>query len=685
MKKILIVISALFACLLIAAFAACRKPTEDVFGDYKDEVIAGETARITAKDGAGYLRWGAADDAESYDVYAADSLYGDYFKLNDKPLYDTKYYISVAPYRYFLVSANVSGGGKKSYAPVSVFGESTLVVSQTDDLDSVNAHIDNVHTVLEKGQFSSDRFALMFLPGEYDGVCAKVGYYTSVIGLGEQPDYVRIGSAKVSTEILGNNNATCTFWRSMENLTINSTFRWAVSQATSLRRMQICGNLELSHPDGWSSGGFLANSRVTQTVYPYTQQQWMSRNDDLNKWSGSGHNYVFSGCAGDIPQSVWTENDGRFTNIAATERIAEKPFLYYDGIDYKVFVPALQTNTRGITWGAGLKSEYGYSLYLDEFYIADPRFDNSETLNAALSAGKHLLFTPGTYLLDAPLMVNRENTVVMGIGYATLKLTDNNSEAALCIADIDGVRVCDLLVDAGGRSKNLVVVGENGKHGSHAANPAVLSNIYLRIGGIENVHTEVDTAMAIYSNDVVGDNFWIWRADHSHGVAWEDYTDGDGNVVYGNPANTGLLVEGDNVTIYALMVEHFKGYQTVWRGEGGTTVMYQSETPYRIIGGQKAWTAPDGKRGYSSYFVDEKVNTHRAYGIGIYLVNYNAVVLDSAITAPEKESVRLEHLVTCSFASGEGSVIENVVNGLGGAVGHERDFRRLVEIFGFFH
>ncbi len=685
MKKVLIVISALFACLLIAAFAACEKPAQDVFGDYKDEVIEGQTARITAKKGAGYLRWGAADNAESYDVYAADSLYGDYFKINNKPVHDTKYYISVAPYRYFRVSANLSDGGKQNYEPVSVFGESTLVVSQNDDMASVTEHIEREHTKLEKGQFSSRRFALMFLPGEYDDVCAKVGYYTSVIGLGEQPDYVHIGSAKVSTDILGNNNATCTFWRSMENLTIDSTFRWAVSQATSLRRMQINGNLELSHPNGWSSGGFLANSRVTQTVLPYTQQQWMSRNDDVNEWSGSGHNYVFSGCVGDIPQSVWTESDGRFTNIPATERIAEKPFLYYDGTDYKVFVPALQTNTRGITWGAGLKNEYGYSLYLDEFYIADSRFDTSASLNAALGAGKHLLFTPGTYLLDAPLKVNMENTVVMGIGYATLKLTDKNSESALDIADVDGVRVCDLLVDAGKKSDNLVVVGESGKSGAHAANPTVLSNIYLRIGGIENVHTEVDTAMVIYSNDVVGDNFWIWRADHSHGVAWEDYADGDGNTVYGNPATTGLLVEGDNVTIYALMVEHFKGYQTVWRGEKGTTVMYQSETPYRIIGGQQAWTAPDGKRGYSSYFIDEKVNFHRAYGIGIYLVNYNDVVLDSAITAPAKEGIRLEHLVTCSFASDNGSVIKNVVNGLGGAVGYKSNFRRLVEIFGFFH
>ena len=48
-------------------------------------------------------------------------------------------------------------------------------------------------------------------------------------------------------------------------------------------------------------------------------------------------------------------NDGGqqvFTNIEKTKELAEKPFLYLDDDgEYKVFVPAVQKNTKGISLG----------------------------------------------------------------------------------------------------------------------------------------------------------------------------------------------------------------------------------------------------------------------------------------------------------------------------------------------
>lgn len=664
--------------------ACAREPggtTGSAWEEFADEKLAENEARISVRRGKGYLRWAQNEDIKEYDVYSSASLYGKYDKINKKAIKGEKYEIDFAPYEYFKVVGTKKDGGKAEYEPVSVFGE-TMVVASEDDMQKVQAYIDDAHATLEKGEFSDKRVAVYFRSGTYSDVTMQLGYYTSVAGLGETPDLTTVNNLYVSTNILPNNNATCTFWRSVENISFNGTTRWAVSQATSMRRTQINGDLELAHPNGWSSGGFLANSKVKGTVLPYTQQQWMSRNDDWENWSGAGHNYVFSGCTGTTPASVWSESAGRFTNIEKTEKVAEKPFLYCNDKtgEYNVFVPECRENTVGISWENGLREEKGKTLSLDEFYIADPKTDTSETLNAALSAGQNLLFTPGKYLLETPLKIERENTVVMGMGYATLTIADTNKECAIRVAEVDGVRLCDLLIDAGNKSEAMVVVGEEGKNVSHDRNPIVLSNIYLRIGGFENKHTETENAMVINANDTIGDHFWIWRADHSLGVAWNDYEDNKGNIVYGNPAKTGLLVNADNVRCYALMVEHFEGYQTLWKGENGLTVMYQCETPYSMFS-QEDWKTPEGRNGYAGYKVDDKVNAHRAYGVGIYLVNYNDVRLSSAIEAPENDGIHMEHLVTCRFASNAGAVIENVINDIGGAVGPE-EFRKLVVLFG---
>ncbi len=566
--------------------------------------------------------------------------------------------------------------GEEELGRASVFSKDTLIVAPTDDMAQVQAYIDERHSRLEsaqRGQFSSERLAIFLLPGEYD-LDIKLGYYTTVSGLGKTPNDVRVRALTVSTDVLANHNATCTFWRGAENLTVASDVIWAVSQATSLRRVRIEGDLALSYGDGWSSGGFLADSEVTGTVDPGTQQQWMSRNSTWSRWAHcTSHNYVFSGCAGNIPQGEWTESGRRSTVLLTTEKMAEKPYLIYDGEEgYRVFVPDVREQSVGTDYN----TQTGQTIPLERFYIANEA-DSAAGLNAALSAGKHLYFPAGQYLLEQPLEVGLAGTVVLGAGYATLKIADGNRDCALRIADTDGVRVAELLVDAGAYSKNMVVVGEEGKHTPHA-DPVVLSDLYLRVGGVENVHTETDVALAIHADGTLGDNFWIWRADHSQGVQWEDvtYEDEDGKLVtqYGNPIKTGLLVTGDDVSCYALMVEHCEGYQTDWRGERGLTVMYQSETPYRVPS-QEKWMSGE-KNGCASYKVGENVQAHRAYGVGIYLVNYSGVNLASAIEVPEGAGIDMEHLVICAFTQNESS-ISNVINDHGGGVG-ANSFRRLV-------
>ena len=94
----------------------------------------------------------------------------------------------------------------------------------------------------------------------------------------------------------------------------------------------------------------------------------------------------------------------------------------------------------------------------------------------------------------------------------------------------------------------------------------MLYDIFCRSAGAAVGKT--DCMVTIHSNDVVGDNFWLWRADHGSGVGWN---------CQNKP--TGLTVNGDNVTLYGLFVEHCQEYQTVWNGNGGRVYFYQSEMP----------------------------------------------------------------------------------------------------------
>lgn len=42
-------------------------------------------------------------------------------------------------------------------------------------------------------------------------------------------------------------------------------------------------------------------------------------------------------------------------------------------------------------------------------------------MNQALEEGKNLLLTPGIYDLEEPIVVNRPDTIVLGMGLATLR------------------------------------------------------------------------------------------------------------------------------------------------------------------------------------------------------------------------------------------------------------------------
>ena len=670
----------LFAPIMLSCGGASVSSSESQPAFVEPTLEEGEAAAYV-HDGEAKILWNAPD-YDGYRIYGCASKYGEYKLLSGEELIRKSRYEAASNRYGFFKIAGVNGEKEEFFCdPVSAFGDEALIIDMKDDMNAVQEEIEDRHSRLETardGQFSSERFAAFFLPGEYESITMKLGYYSSAYGLGKVPDDTLVHELFVSTEVLSNDNSTCTFWRNAENLSFPLSTQFAVSQATSLRRCHFKQNLYLSSPSGWSSGGFLADSKVDGRVDSRTQQQWYSRNVEMGQWNGSSHNYVFSGCTGRLPQHSWTENTSRTSIEEKTSVMAEAPFLYDTGSEYRVFIPAIRRDSVGLSYSEESMGE-GKSIPLDDFYLANDNFDNDRSLNDALSKGKSILFTPGIYHLEEPLKVTSPNTILLGTGYATLQVSDNNRFGALDVADVDGVRISNILLDAGHKSTYLARIGEAKSEVSHAENPIVISDFFCRIGGKENVHTEVKETLLINSNDVIGDNYWLWRADHSRGVAWEDYEDERGNMVYGNPSDTGIRVEGDNVTCHALMVEHYERYQTIWNGENGKVVMYQCEVPYNVPE-QEAWDSHNGTvEGHASYKVGDNVKKHYALGLGVYWVHYTHDFLDHAFEVPVNDGVIMEHLVTTTFSGNETGGIRHVINDYGGAVGEGGIFRQLVD------
>ena len=541
------------------------------------------------------------------------------------------------------------------------FGGSVLIFDPTMSMATIQSQLSAVFSQQQNSQFGANRYAYFFMPGQYSNLDVNLGYYTQVIGLGQSPDDVVITGNVHSMGVLPNDNATTTFWRSCENLAVvptdtatspleaNNTMTWAVSQDTWLRRMHVKGSLNLADTNNgaYSSGGFLADSKVDSKVSSITQQQWLSRNDIWESWSGQNWNMVFVGVT-NPPSGSWPGS--KFTVITNTPLIREKPYLSLDGnTNFVVMVPNLETNSSGITWSSGPTP--GVSIPISQFYLAQPGVDNAGTINAALNAGMNLILTPGIYYLTNSILVTQPDTIVLGLGYPTLVPTNRNP--AMVISDVDGVKVSGIMFDAGTTaSPSLLEVGTATSSVDHSADPICLYDICSRVGGEFSGTTT--NCVTINANDVMGDNLWLWRADHGTGVGWTQ-----------NASNSGLIVNGNNVTMYGLFVEHHQQYQTLWNGNWGRVYFYQSELPYDAPS-QAAWSH-NGVNGYASYEVAGSVTSHQAYGLGIYGVfNSSTTKCFNTIETPtNSQQVNLHDMINVYITGESGSEMTHIVNGTG--------------------
>lgn len=534
----------------------------------------------------------------------------------------------------------------------SIFGKNVLVFDERMDQKAVQRTLNQLHELQSPHEFGSRRYAILFKPGTYD-LEINVDFYVQALGLGQSPDDTTINGTVQSQHYFNAKKVTTQFWRGAENLHVMQRSKkwivWAVSQAAPYRRMHVSGDINFDL-GSWASGGVLVNSVVSGRAGLTSGQQWFTRNAEIGRWEGGHWNRVFVGVKG-APTDSWPEQPT--TVIETTPVIREKPFLTIGSAgDYFVFVPDLQYETSGVTWKND--HEAGNLLPISDFYIAGADADNAASLNAALEEGKHILFTPGIYALEGPLKVTRANVVLLGIGLPTF--VPQNGTAVILTADVPGVIIAGIMVDAGLHSSaSLIEVGPLGSAANHADNPASLHDVYCRVGGA--IAGTAEVCITINSNHVIADHLWLWRADHGAGADWQT-----------NKSQHGLVVNGDDVTIYGLFNEHFQNYQTLWSGERGRTYFYQSEIPYSPPSNRE-WN-DDGKPGFASYKVTDGVKNHQAWGLGVYAffkgkeTIANNVRVENAIEAPDTHGITFHHIATFSGPVGG---INHVINGAGPA------------------
>ena len=324
------------------------------------------------------------------------------------------------------------------------FGPNVLVFKPSMPVATIQEQINKVYAAMGTPEFGTGRSAFLFWPGEYN-VDVPVGYYMQVLGLGATPDAVNITGNLHAGPARGN-QALVTFWRGAEGLAVkpaNGVLQWAVSQADPFRRMHVKGDMVLHLNNGYASGGWMADDWIDGKVSSGPQQQWIARNTEWASWTGSNWNMVFVGVK-NAPEGEWPRP--AYTKVAEAPVTREKPFLQVDAAGkYSVRVPSLRTNSVGISWHGG--STPGKNVPVDKFYIAQAGKDTADTINAQLSKGKSLILTPGIYKLTGTIHVTKANTVVLGLGMATLE--PDSGQAAMDTADVDGIIIAGILFDAG--------------------------------------------------------------------------------------------------------------------------------------------------------------------------------------------------------------------------------------------
>ena len=363
----------------------------------------------------------------------------------------------------------------------------------------------------------------------------------------------------------------------------------SVSQGSPIRNIHINNtNLymfqissKLNYQSVFCSGGFMSdiyfNNNNTKKLIFGGQQQFYTRNlknIESKNITGGAWNIVCN-------DEVTTVNNSISGCRVTNNGVVNIPLKPYYSIEKNVIID-----------NATLISNF--SIFNQNSTITD--------INAALSTGQSIILTPGYYSITGPIIINKNNTILLSIGMVTLE-NINAGECLIINDNLNNIKIAGIVIQASETStsvtSSLIKVGNTIKNTS---TNIFLHDIFIRVGGPSlkpNYNNRVDTMTVINSNDVILDNCWFWRADHTNDT---DSGLGTSNAV----CNNALIVNGDNVKAYGLACEHTLQDIVIWNGDNGEVNFYQCELPYDV---QNHWN-------YSGFKIIG--NNFKGYGMGIY-------------------------------------------------------------------
>ena len=650
-------------------------------------------------------------------------------------------------------------------ANIALFGPYVCVFTPSMTQAAIQADVNAIanQQVPTTAQFNDQGYALLFEPGTYGSATTplvfQVGYYTEVAGLGAVPQDTIINGL---IEVFANGvNSDVNFWRSLSNLTLNEvtgtapTFvpaiadaygagcadseeTWSASQAAPIRSVIINGSINFQDyclGNDYASGTYVANSEINGQLNWSGNQQGIARNTDMESAAGYVWNYVYSGdecppgytppagtaCSptkdvfdglsnSSQPGYIGGGTDGingvdQVTELPNSPVTQEEPFLYTTSsgshVVWDAFVPAVQKNSVGPNFLSG--TEAGTKVPFSNFFVANPTTPELQ-IQGALNQGKDLVLTPGTYDLNAALVVSHPDSTILGLGFPVLVPQRGNE--TMVVQPNNGVELSGMIFDAGPvNSPVLLQVGSspnnngngngngngnsnngngngngngnngNGNNGNGNGNngkgndPDLIQDIFFRIGGAETTRVSATVSLLDNADNSIIDDVWAWRADHGAGpIGWT-----------ANTGDTGVTVTGDNVTAYGLAVEHYQKNEVIWSGNNGTEIFFQNELPYDPPS-QTSWEASPIQPGYPSFLVSNNVQSFHSYGMGSYVVFIDtpAILWDAmAYETPNAPGVVFTDAMdlfissTCSvnkncWTPSQSGGLDSVIDGVGG-------------------
>jgi hypothetical protein len=483
--------------------------------------------------------------------------------------------------------------------------------------------------------WGKESFLLLFQPGTYDfkGAVFSVHFYTSIRGLGTHPSETVFNNCTVTIQDINpkdKTNTTELFWRDMENIQVNGDIQWYVSQACPIRRIICNGHISVNNnvQGSWASGGWASNIETNQNITAGLQQQFCYKNITAPYITPSGMNTTILNS--ETPNNSHC-SDGQANTVTVVNDINgySKPWIVSDGI----IIPYAASKENGSDLSPS------YNKITNIHIVKDT--DTVEFINSIIASTEALVFTSGNYTYNSTINIPKDNYVVFGLGWPIINAGTNTSP----IFNITGsnVWISSLLLDAGtGNPEALLKLSSPGKG-------AKMHDIFTRIltpkSGTKN---SCASMIVIDQDNTYVENIWLWVADHQH----------DGNTTnwkaMDNP--NGLTVNGDNVVICGLAVEHQSDVMTLWNGEGGQCYFYQSEYPYSNHITGKAFT------GKASYIVASHVTKHTFKGGGAYFVVWNGndnPSIDHVMEFPDNEGVKWDSVIGANW--GGLNAIKNIL------------------------